>query len=154
DQERLIDPFGRWKRASERDGKRRQSHGRAARLLRRQRSSIRTITSFRAPKISPFSSKLDILRETFLMVLAENAFGADGHLKQPKELSINKVGHGLSSSCHAIYFLFSSSSAALHEIDPVFKEFSFSDKISGMLCSLGYKRPVVIQSMYIFKVPS
>ncbi|URE04051.1 Phytanoyl-CoA dioxygenase (PhyH) [Musa troglodytarum] len=65
----------------------------------------------------------------------ENAFGEDGHLKQPKELSINKVGH------------------ALHEIDPVFKEFSFSDKISGMLCSLDYKRPVVIQSMYIFKQP-
>ncbi|CAL9095646.1 unnamed protein product [Musa textilis] len=76
-----------------------------------------------------------LVRKTFLMVLAENAFGEDGHLKQPKELSINKVGH------------------ALHEIDPVFKEFSFSDKISGMLCSLDYKRPVVIQSMYIFKQP-
>ncbi|KAJ8504277.1 hypothetical protein OPV22_005163 [Ensete ventricosum] len=73
--------------------------------------------------------------ENISFFFEENAFGADGHLKQPKELSINKVGH------------------ALHEIDPVFKEFSFSDKISGMLCSLGYKRPVVIQSMYIFKQP-
>ncbi|RWV98018.1 hypothetical protein GW17_00039157 [Ensete ventricosum] len=54
---------------------------------------------FEGLRIMNFS--LDILRETFLMVLAENAFGADGHLKQPKELSINKVGHGLSSSCHA-----------------------------------------------------
>ncbi|URE04048.1 Phytanoyl-CoA dioxygenase (PhyH) [Musa troglodytarum] len=66
----------------------------------------------------------------------ENAFGEDGHLKQPKELSINKVGH------------------ALHEIDPVFKEFSFSDKISGMLCSLDYKRPVVIQSIFENKSPN
>ncbi|URE12193.1 Phytanoyl-CoA dioxygenase (PhyH) [Musa troglodytarum] len=65
----------------------------------------------------------------------EKAFGEDGHLKQPKELSINKVGH------------------ALHEIDPIFRKFTSSDKISGMLYSLDYKRPVVIQSMYIFKQP-
>ncbi|XP_074587391.1 phytanoyl-CoA dioxygenase isoform X1 [Curcuma longa] len=65
----------------------------------------------------------------------EKAFGVDGCLKQPKELSINKVGH------------------ALHEIDPVFKKFSISDKLLGMLFSLDYKRPVVIQSMYIFKQP-
>ncbi|KAG6538416.1 phytanoyl-CoA dioxygenase-like isoform X2 [Zingiber officinale] len=65
----------------------------------------------------------------------EKAFGDDGCLKQPKELSINKVGH------------------ALHEIDPVFKKFSTSDKLLGMLFSLDYKKPVVIQSMYIFKQP-
>lgn len=65
----------------------------------------------------------------------EKAFGDDGRLKQPKELSINKVGH------------------ALHEIDPIFKKISRSEKISSIFCSLGYKRPVVIQSMYIFKQP-
>ncbi|KAL5553426.1 hypothetical protein UlMin_040827 [Ulmus minor] len=65
----------------------------------------------------------------------EKAFGEDGKLKQAKELSINKVGH------------------ALHENDPVFSKFSDSEKFSGMLCSLGYKRPIVIQSMYIFKQP-
>ncbi|KAJ0976056.1 hypothetical protein J5N97_018021 [Dioscorea zingiberensis] len=65
----------------------------------------------------------------------EKAFDDDGRLKQPKELSINKVGH------------------ALHEIDPVFKKFSYSGKISGLFLSLGYKRPVIIQSMYIFKQP-
>eukprot|EP00257_Ricinus_communis_P019862 XP_015578963.1 phytanoyl-CoA dioxygenase [Ricinus communis] len=65
----------------------------------------------------------------------EKAFGDDGNLRQPKQLSINKVGH------------------ALHEVDPVFKSFSSSDKFKSMLCSLGYKRPVVIQSMYIFKQP-
>ncbi|XP_020092594.1 phytanoyl-CoA dioxygenase 1 isoform X5 [Ananas comosus] len=63
----------------------------------------------------------------------EKAFGEDGCLKQPKELSINKVGHALS------------------ELDPVFRKFSFSGKVCSMLFSLGYKRPVVIQSMYIFK---
>ncbi|XP_031286105.1 phytanoyl-CoA dioxygenase [Pistacia vera] len=65
----------------------------------------------------------------------EKAFGDDGNLKQPKELSINKVGH------------------ALHEIDPVFKKVSSSEKVSDLLHSLGYKRPVIIQSMYIFKQP-
>ncbi|KAF8034939.1 hypothetical protein BT93_C1077 [Corymbia citriodora subsp. variegata] len=65
----------------------------------------------------------------------EKAFGDDGSLKQPKQLSINKVGH------------------ALHEHDPVFKAFSSSDKVCGMLSSLGYRRPIIIQSMYIFKQP-
>ncbi|XP_010553849.1 PREDICTED: phytanoyl-CoA dioxygenase [Tarenaya hassleriana] len=65
----------------------------------------------------------------------EKAFGDDGKLKQPKELSINKVGH------------------ALHECDPVFKEISYSEKFSGLLSSLSYKRPVIMQSMYIFKQP-
>ncbi|KAF5939225.1 hypothetical protein HYC85_023484 [Camellia sinensis] len=63
----------------------------------------------------------------------EKAFDDDGNLKQPKQLSINKVGH------------------ALHEIDPVFKKFSCSEKLSSLLLSLDYKRPVIIQSMYIFK---
>lgn len=65
----------------------------------------------------------------------EKAFDAEGNLNQPKELSINKVGH------------------ALHEQDPVFKKFSQSSKISDVLMSLNYKKPVLIQSMYIFKQP-
>ncbi|KAF8681940.1 hypothetical protein HU200_045393 [Digitaria exilis] len=65
----------------------------------------------------------------------KKAYGDDGCLKQAKELSINKVGH------------------ALHELDPVFKKFSFSESVSRLFSSLGYKRPAVIQSMYIFKQP-
>ncbi|XP_015960267.1 phytanoyl-CoA dioxygenase [Arachis duranensis] len=65
----------------------------------------------------------------------EKAFGDDGKLKQPKQLSLNKVGH------------------ALHEIEPTFKKFSSSNKVSSLMCSLGYKRPVIMQSMYIFKQP-
>ncbi|CAA2995611.1 phytanoyl- dioxygenase [Olea europaea subsp. europaea] len=65
----------------------------------------------------------------------EKAFDEEGNLKQPKQLSINKVGHDL------------------HGIDPVFKKFSSSEKLSGLLCSLGYRRPVIIQSTYIFKQP-
>ncbi|KAK2380690.1 phytanoyl-CoA dioxygenase [Trifolium repens] len=65
----------------------------------------------------------------------EKAFGDDGNLKQPKQLSLNKVGH------------------ALHEIEPAFKKFSSSEKASSLMSSLGYKRPVIMQSMYIFKQP-
>jgi hypothetical protein len=42
--------------------------------------------------------------------------------------------------------------AALHELDPVFKRFSFSESVVSLFSSLGYKRPAVMQSMYIFKV--
>ncbi|KAH8504599.1 hypothetical protein H0E87_012007 [Populus deltoides] len=73
--------------------------------------------------------------ENISFFFEEKAFGDDGSLKQPKQLSINKVGH------------------ALHELDPVFKGFSSSEKCSGLLLSLGYKKPVIIQSMYIFKQP-
>ncbi|XP_027347129.1 phytanoyl-CoA dioxygenase isoform X1 [Abrus precatorius] len=65
----------------------------------------------------------------------EKAFGDEGKLKQPKQLSINKVGH------------------ALHEIEPAFEKFSTSEKFSSLMYSLGYKRPVIMQSMYIFKQP-
>lgn len=73
--------------------------------------------------------------ENISFFFEEKAFREDGNLKQAKELSINKVGH------------------ALHEIDPVFRSFSDSEKASGLLLSLGYKRPIAIQSMYIFKQP-
>jgi phytanoyl-CoA hydroxylase len=46
---------------------------------------------------------------------------------------INKVGH------------------ALHFLDPVFRDFSQSDKVKRLVKSLGYKDPVLPQSMYIFK---
>lgn len=42
--------------------------------------------------------------------------------------------------------------AALHELDPMFNTFSCSEKVCGLLQSLGYRKPVIIQSMYIFKV--
>ncbi|GMH01985.1 hypothetical protein Nepgr_003824 [Nepenthes gracilis] len=73
--------------------------------------------------------------ENISFFFEEKAFDVEGKLKQPKKLSINKVGH------------------ALHELDPVFRKFSSSEKMSGLLSSLSYKRPVIIQSMYIFKQP-
>ncbi|EFJ46040.1 hypothetical protein VOLCADRAFT_81992 [Volvox carteri f. nagariensis] len=66
----------------------------------------------------------------------DKAFDEDGKLRQAKELSINKVGH------------------ALHDLDPVFREFSRSPAVCNVLRSLGYNRPLPVQSMYIFKQPS
>jgi Protein involved in biosynthesis of mitomycin antibiotics/polyketide fumonisin len=66
----------------------------------------------------------------------ENAFNSDGTLKQDKARSINKIGH------------------ALHDLDPVFDQFSRSDKIKQLAEDLRIKQPLLLQSMYIFKQPN
>jgi phytanoyl-CoA hydroxylase len=65
----------------------------------------------------------------------EDAFLPDGSLKQSKERSINKIGH------------------ALHELDPVFCEFSRTAAIRQLVTDLGIEKPLLLQSMYIFKQP-
>jgi len=66
----------------------------------------------------------------------ENAFNEDGTLKYEKEKSINKIGH------------------ALHDLDPVFDHFSRSQNIKELAAALGFKDPLLLQSMYIFKQPN
>lgn len=65
----------------------------------------------------------------------EDAFTADGDLRQPKELSINKIGH------------------ALHDLDPVFTPFSHSPALGAVCRQAGMREPLLLQSMYIFKQP-
>jgi phytanoyl-CoA hydroxylase len=65
----------------------------------------------------------------------ENAFHSDGTLRQSKERSINKIGH------------------ALHDLDPVFDEFSRTRRIKQLVSDLGVVDPLLLQSMYIFKQP-
>src|SRR5436190_7190906 len=65
----------------------------------------------------------------------EDAFNPDGTLKQSKEQSINKIGH------------------ALHDLDPVFDQFSRTPQIRKIVSDLGIKSPLLLQSMYIFKQP-
>ena len=65
----------------------------------------------------------------------EDAFGVDGRLKREKVHSINKIGH------------------ALHELDPVFSDFSRTFQIRKLVADLGFARPLLLQSMYIFKQP-
>src|SRR5437660_5584515 len=66
----------------------------------------------------------------------ENAFLPDGTLRQKKKESINKIGH------------------ALHDLDPVFDEFSRQPKIKELVRDLGIQDPLLLQSMYIFKQPN
>ncbi len=65
----------------------------------------------------------------------EVAFDGEGRLKQPLELSLNKVGH------------------ALHDLDPAFDRFSRTPKLAVLAGDLGMRRPLLLQSMYIFKQP-
>lgn len=59
----------------------------------------------------------------------------DGTLNRPKMESLNKVGH------------------ALHALNPVFAKATFDERLKGIYKQLGFIRPVILQSMYIFKVP-
>ncbi|KXJ18610.1 phytanoyl-CoA dioxygenase domain-containing protein 1 [Exaiptasia diaphana] len=68
--------------------------------------------------------------------LEKGAFNDKGELVKDKHLCINKVGH------------------ALHVLNPVFKDITFSDRIKAIARSLDLKNPVIPQSMYIFKQPS
>ena len=65
----------------------------------------------------------------------ENALDQKGNLTVKKNFSINKIGH------------------ALHDLDPVFNKFSRSTKIQKLSKFLGFKKPLLLQSMYIFKQP-
>jgi hypothetical protein len=42
--------------------------------------------------------------------------------------------------------------AALHDLDPVFREFTRSEAVANLLMAIGCVKPVPVQSMYIFKV--
>jgi phytanoyl-CoA hydroxylase len=65
----------------------------------------------------------------------EEAFDEHGALRGPKSLSINKIGH------------------AMHDLDPVFAEFSHGADLDALAHELGNDDPRLYQSMYIFKQP-
>ena len=65
----------------------------------------------------------------------EEAFDARGELRQDKALSINKIGH------------------AMHDLDPVFDQFSRGEALAQVARDTGLAEPLVWQSMYIFKQP-
>jgi phytanoyl-CoA hydroxylase len=73
--------------------------------------------------------------DTVRCFFEEEAFGADGQLKQDKSLSINKIGH------------------AMHDLDPVFDSFSRGPAMAQLAEDLGLQQPQIWQSMYIFKQP-
>ena len=65
----------------------------------------------------------------------KGAFDEHGKLRQDAHLCLNKLGH------------------AMHDLDPVFKEFSHSSRLAAVAQSIGMKQEKLLQSMYIFKQP-
>jgi phytanoyl-CoA hydroxylase len=64
-----------------------------------------------------------------------DAFAPDGALRQPIERSINKLGH------------------AMHDLDAVFDRFSRTPELAAVAAEIGFRDPLLLQSMYIFKPP-
>ncbi|XP_038216624.1 phytanoyl-CoA dioxygenase domain-containing protein 1 [Zerene cesonia] len=64
-----------------------------------------------------------------------DALGENGELKVDPSLSLNKVGH------------------ALHLLHPIFRCYTYSDRVKAVCQQLGFKEPAVVQSMYIYKNP-
>jgi phytanoyl-CoA hydroxylase len=65
--------------------------------------------------------------------LEKDAFDKNGKMNYPLKDSINKIGH------------------AMHDINPKFVNFSYSNEMKYIANSIGYKKPILVQSMYIFK---
>ncbi|XP_055007282.1 phytanoyl-CoA dioxygenase domain-containing protein 1 isoform X2 [Boleophthalmus pectinirostris] len=65
----------------------------------------------------------------------KGVFDDKGEFVVPKNKSLNKVGH------------------ALHANEPLFKKITHSPRIQGIAKKMGLTRPVIVQSMYIFKQP-
>lgn len=63
----------------------------------------------------------------------KDAFNEEGQLKNSLFYSLNKIGH------------------ALHDLDPVFNQFSRSPQLKQLSTELGMQNHVLIQSMMIFK---
>ena len=66
------------------------------------------------------------------------SFFLEESIKPPildKHASINKVGH------------------ALHDLDHVFRKYSYRPDYKALLNDLGYVNPQIVQSMYILKAP-
>jgi phytanoyl-CoA hydroxylase len=63
----------------------------------------------------------------------KDAFDGDGRLRSEAHLALNKLGH------------------AMHDLDPVFGAFSRTPELAAIASDIGLARPLLLQSMYIFK---
>tara|TARA_Y100001970_G_scaffold280767_1_gene390293 strand:- start:2778 stop:3638 length:861 start_codon:yes stop_codon:yes gene_type:complete len=66
----------------------------------------------------------------------DKAFDKNGKLIKEKKFSINKIGH------------------ALHDLDEDFYNFSHREDLNHIANSLNFIKPLLLQSMYIFKQPN
>jgi phytanoyl-CoA hydroxylase len=73
--------------------------------------------------------------ESIRCFFERDAFAPDGTLRDEPHLCLNKLGH------------------AMHDLDPVFDEFSRTPALAAVAHDVGMVDPRVLQSMYIFKQP-
>lgn len=63
------------------------------------------------------------------------AVDSEGRLLRPKAFAMGKIGR------------------ALHDLDPVFDRFSRQPALAALVSELGIRRPLLLQSQYVFKQP-
>ncbi|MEM1136089.1 MAG: phytanoyl-CoA dioxygenase family protein [Bacteroidota bacterium] len=102
------------------------------------------VDSFNMEEVSIFSTKSQVEKtNTYFLessskiscFFEEDAFNTQGILDADKHKAINKVGH------------------ALHDLDPTFQSVSYTQSLTNLTKDLGYIRPLIVQSQYIFKQP-
>jgi phytanoyl-CoA hydroxylase len=98
--------------------------------------------SYSPPQNVSLGNQTNSTHEYFLQSASETgyffepgAFDDQGKLVKPKLQAVCKLGH------------------AMHDVDPVFKEWTRSEKVADVLRSLGYRRPMPVQSLYHMKAP-
>jgi len=105
----------------------------------------RVVADFDASEVTVFTTGEDQVQTTtdYFMTsggkvrcfFETGALNADGSLRVPRELAVNKFGH------------------AMHDLIPEFERFSYQKKIKELCEDLGLNDALSIQSMYIFKQP-
>ncbi len=73
--------------------------------------------------------------DTVRWFFEDGAVAPDGSVTRPMPTAVNKIGH------------------AMHDLDPVFSDFSRTPELASVAEAIGFGDPLLLQSMYIFKQP-
>ena len=110
---------------------------RAIELAREKTAAAADAVVFRTDAPSPHASSSQFLASGsgIHAFYEQGAFDAAGRLQGAPHECLNKLGH------------------AMHDLDPVFDAFSRTEALRAVGQDLGITRPMLLQSMYIFKQP-